>query len=223
MSALKRLFLGSCILAVVLMFSPVAKVSEMDQKVVGTFSAPVMIPGQVLPAGTYVFKVLNVSGSRDVIQVSTADESKSLAIAFTVPRYRANPGDKQIFQFEERGADSPQAIKSWFYPGFSYGHEFVYPKTVATVDSGVNNSAGPAPAPSSPSVVTPEQPAADASAPVVPETTPTEAPSQTPQTSTAPAETDLPKTASSTPLIGLVGMLLLGGAFGLRALTAWRS
>ncbi len=64
MSALKLLFLGSCTLALVLMFSPDAKVSEMDQKVIGTFNAPVMIPGQILPPGTYVFKVLDVVGSR---------------------------------------------------------------------------------------------------------------------------------------------------------------
>jgi LPXTG-motif cell wall-anchored protein len=226
MSALKRLFLGSCTLALmILMLSPVAKVSEMDQKVIGTFTAPVMIPGQVLPPGTYVFKVLDVWGSRDVIRVTTADESRVLATAFTIPRYRMNAGDKEIFQFEERGADSPQALKAWFYPGFSYGHEFVYPKTiaVATVSSGVMN-AGPTPtaAPAEESAaVAPEQPTAEEPAPVVADNTPTQA--QTPQTSTAPAEAELPKTASSTPLIGLVGMLLLGGAFGLRALAARRS
>lgn len=224
MSALKLLLLGSCTLALVLMFSPDAQVSEIDQKVIGTFNAPVMIPGQILPPGTYVFKVLNGwDSSDDVVRVWTADESRVLATAFTIPRYRANPGDKEIFQFEERGDDSPQAIKAWFYPGYSYGHEFIYPKTIAaaTVGSGVNNNAGPTPAaaPSSPA----EEPTAEEPAPVVAENTPSTEQSQTPQTSPAPAEEELPKTASSTPLIALVGMLLLGGAIGLRAFAARRS
>jgi hypothetical protein len=221
MSALKLLFLGSCTLALLLTVSPDAKVSEMDQKVIGTFNAPVMIPGQTLPSGTYVFKVLDVAGSRDVVRVFTADESRVLATAFTIPRYRANPGDKDIFQFEERGDDSPQAIKAWFYPGYSYGHEFIYPKTIAaaTVGSGVNNNAGPTPAaaPSSPAeesvtAVTPEEPTAEETAPAEQSQTPARAPTS--------AGEELPKTASSTPLIALLGMLFLACAVGLRASAA---
>jgi len=219
MGASRLLFLGSCTLALVLMFSPDAKVSEMDQKVIGTFSVPVMIPGQTLPPGTYVFKMADVGGSPDVVRVTTADESKVLATALTIPRYRLHPGGrKDVFQFEERGGDSPQAIKSWFYPGFTIGHEFIYPKTIttATVESGVINNAAPAPAPVEESAaVTPQEPA------VVAQNTPST--EQAPQTSPASAQEELPKTASSTPLIALVGMLLLGAATGLKAFAARRS
>jgi LPXTG-motif cell wall-anchored protein len=37
-----------------------------------------------------------------------------------------------VINFEERPANSPEAIHSWFYPGANYGEEFVYPKTRAT-------------------------------------------------------------------------------------------
>jgi hypothetical protein len=212
-----------CTVTLVLMFAPDAQVSEIDQKVIGTFSAPVMIPGQVLPPGTYVFKVLNGWDTSDnVVRVWTADESRVLATALTIPRYRANPGDKEVFQFEERGSDSPQAIKSWFYPGFTIGHEFIYPKTTtaATVESEAINNAAAIPAPPAPAeesaAVTPEP------APVAGNTPSTEQ-SQTPQSSPAPGAEELPKTASSTPLIALVSMLLLGGAIGLRAFAARRS
>jgi hypothetical protein len=226
MSALRKLLLlGSCTLALVLIFSPDAKVSEMDQKVIGTFNAPVIIPGQILPPGTYVFKVLDVMGSRDVVRVSTADESRVLATAFTIPSYRPDSSDKEIFQFEERGADSPQAIKAWFYPGYRYGHELIYPKTVAapTVGSGVNNN-GPTPvaAEESAAAVTPEKPTSEEPSPLVASNTPSTEQSQTSQTSPTPAEEELPKTASSTPLIALMAMLLLGGAVGLRAFAARR-
>jgi len=226
MSALKLLLLGSCTLALVLMFSPDAKVSEMDQKVIGTFNAPVMIPGQTLPSGTYVFKVLDVLGSRDVVQVSTADESRVLATAFTIPRYRTNPGDKEVFQFEERGGASPRAIKAWFYPGYTAGHEFVYPKQIGAepISSGTSNYPAASSSSSNESAaLTPEQPATEEPAPAVAQNTPSAEQSQTPVSSPAPAQKELPKTASSTPLIGLVGMLLLGGAFGLRAFAERRS
>ena len=30
--------------------------------------------------------------------------------------------------FKERGEGQPEAIKAWFYPGYAWGQEFVYPK-----------------------------------------------------------------------------------------------
>jgi len=35
--------------------------------------------------------------------------------------------DKAILQFEERPSGQPEALKSWFYPGYNSGVEFVYP------------------------------------------------------------------------------------------------
>jgi len=34
-----------------------------------TFSGPVEIPGKALPAGTYVFKLLDSQGNRNIVQV----------------------------------------------------------------------------------------------------------------------------------------------------------
>jgi LPXTG-motif cell wall-anchored protein len=219
MSASRLLFFGTCTLALVLMFSPDARVSEMDQKVIGTFSVPVMIPGQILPPGTYVFKMADVGGSPDVVRVETADETTVLATALTIPRYRLHPGGRaDVFQLEERSADSPQAIRSWFYPGFTIGHEFIYPKTarVATVESGVINNPPAAPVEET-AAAAPQEPT------VVAENTPSTEQSQTTEAAPAPAQEELPKTASSMPLVALVGMLLLGAAAGLRAFAARRS
>jgi hypothetical protein len=223
MRALKKLLLLGSAALLLLMLAPDAQVSEIDQKVIGTFNVPVMIPGQILPPGTYVFKVLNGWDTSDnVVRVWTADESRVLATALTIPRYRANPGDKEVFQFEERGDGSPQAIKAWFYPGFNYGHEFIYPKAnaAATVASGMNDNAGAIPA----ATYTPaEESAAAAGTPEpapVAENAPSTEQSQTPQTPAASATEELPKTASSTPLVALVSMLLLGVAIGLRAFAA---
>jgi hypothetical protein len=51
-----------------------ASADEWNQKTVFTFSGPVEIPGQVLPAGTYIFKLLDSQADRDVVQVFNKDE-----------------------------------------------------------------------------------------------------------------------------------------------------
>lgn len=93
-----------------------------------TFSGPVEIPGQVLPAGTYWFKLLNSPTRRDIVQIYTEDKKKQLALIMAVPDYKIRPTDKAVITFEERAANAPPAVKAWFYPGDNYGQQFVYPK-----------------------------------------------------------------------------------------------
>ena len=62
-------------------FSPAAKADEWNDKTVMTFSAPVEIPGVhlkgwgVLPAGTYVFKLLDSQSDRHIVQIFNKDET----------------------------------------------------------------------------------------------------------------------------------------------------
>ena len=51
-----------------------------------------------------------------------------MAIILAIPDYRLKPTGKTVITFDERAANSPEAIKAWFYPGDNYGQEFVYPK-----------------------------------------------------------------------------------------------
>jgi hypothetical protein len=120
--------LGVALLAIML---PIAKADESDQKTVVTFSEPVDIPGQVLPAGTYVFKLADSGADRDVVQVYNEDENHLYGTFLTIPDYRLRPAGKTIISFDERPTGSPEALKAWFYPGENYGHEFVYPKSRA--------------------------------------------------------------------------------------------
>src|ERR1039458_1854411 len=61
-------------------FSPAAKADEWNRKTKITFSGPVEIPGvhlqgfAVLPAGTYVFKMLDSQSDRHIVQIFSADE-----------------------------------------------------------------------------------------------------------------------------------------------------
>jgi hypothetical protein len=118
-----------------------------DKLTTVTFSAPVEIPGQVLPAGTYVFKLLDSPGSRNVVQIFDAKQTKLYATILAIPDYRLKPADKTVITFEERAANSPEAIQAWFYPGDNFGQEFVYPKERAVALARANNR----PVPSMPS------------------------------------------------------------------------
>jgi hypothetical protein len=109
-----------------------AAADPADRKTIVTFNTPVEIPGKALPAGTYIFKVLDDTGTRDIVQVFDKDEKQLLATLVAIPDYRENPPDKPIVNFEERRSDAPPAIKAVYFPGDTYGLQFVYPQDRAT-------------------------------------------------------------------------------------------
>src|ERR1700733_13248414 len=92
---------------------PAARADEWNQKTVVTLSGPVEIPGQILPAGTYVFKLASSQSSRHIVQVFNKDENHLFGTFLAIPSYRHRPAEKPIIRFEERAAGSPQAIKAW--------------------------------------------------------------------------------------------------------------
>jgi hypothetical protein len=103
-----------------------------NKKTIVTFNSPVEVPGKVLPPGTYVFKLLDSSGNRNIVQIFDKDETKLYATLLAIPDYRMDPPEKPIIQFEERASNAPPAIKEWFYPGDTSGMQFVYPQDRAT-------------------------------------------------------------------------------------------
>src|SRR5579863_761039 len=120
-------------------FSPAAKADEWNRKTTMTFSGPVEIPGvhlkgwAVLPAGTYVFKILDSKSDRHVVQIFSADEKTVYATILAIPNYRLKATDKTVVTFRERPAGEPEALRAWFYPGRNWGEEFVYPKARAII------------------------------------------------------------------------------------------
>ena len=107
-------------------FAPGARADQWDKKTIVTFNDAVEIPGQVLPAGTYVFRLADSISNRHIVQIWNADEDQVLATIMTIPNTRFETPDDSLFQFDERPGDSPQALKVWFYPGNNTGEEFIY-------------------------------------------------------------------------------------------------
>jgi len=113
--------------------------SVSDQKTIVTFNQPVDIPGKVLTPGTYVFKLLDAAGSRDVVQVLDKNETKVIATFLALPTEMSKPPDKPFIRFKEQAPGAPAAIEAWFYPGNTIGHEFVYPRQHASELAKANN------------------------------------------------------------------------------------
>lgn len=220
-------FLLVCIGVLGAMMAPL-RADEWNQKTVFTFSGPVEVPGQVLEAGTYVFKLADSASDRNIVQVFNKDENHLYGTFLAIPDYRIQPADKAIITFEERPAGSPEAIKSWFYPGENYGHDFVYPKPRATELAKANNAPVPSmPAELAPNTTMPTQTIQEPQV-VALKTTPLKAQQPSEEevelvevfAAPAPSLAQLPQTASGLPLMGAVGLLSLTAALFLRRAAA---
>lgn len=229
-----------CMALIGVALAPGAKADDWNRKTVVTLSGPVEIPGvhlvgwSVLPAGTYVFKILDSQTDRHIVQIFSKDESKIYATILAIPNYRLKATDKTVMTFRERPAGEPEALRAWFYPGRNWGEEFVYPKAQAIVLAKQTNT----PVLSTDVEVPREvaEPIQSADAPVVAKlkaatimaiqptgeevqlsevVTP---PPAMAEATAAPAvpESALPATASTLPLIGLLGLMALGAAFAVR-------
>jgi hypothetical protein len=207
-----------------------ALADQWDQRTVFTFKGPIEIPGQALPAGTYVFKLADSSSNRNIVQVFSKNEKHLYGTFLAIPDQRLQPTRKTIITFDERAAGAPEAVRAWFYPGENYGHQFVYPKPKAVALAKANNT----PVPSMPAelAVNTTKPAATMNEPHVmalkqaplKAQMPTERELEIGEVFVAQASpsdqtrlpAELPRTSSPVPLIGLVGLLSLAAALGLR-------
>lgn len=225
----RNLLFAFSITALCMVFSGTASAQTWNKKTTVTFSAPVEIPGvgaQVLPAGMYVFKLLDSLSDRHIVQVFNKDESHVYATILAIPNYRLRATDKTVMTFAERAAGEPQAIRAWFYPGDNSGQEFVYPKKRAVELAKITKT---------PIIYVPDEVAPLFVAPIV---TATEPPAialkEAPLKAVTPAGEEvaitevvvpppvqaasLPKTASSMPLLALMGFMSIAAGFSMKAL-----
>jgi hypothetical protein len=97
-----------------------------------TFSAPFELPGgKTLPAGKYVFKIVDSPSNRHIVHVMSEDQREMHATVMAIPAQRMEPADEPEVRFMEAEANAAPAIRTWWYPGRSIGHEFIYPREQA--------------------------------------------------------------------------------------------
>src|SRR5262245_55186833 len=76
--------------------------SDWNRATTAIFNQPVQIPGQILPAGIYIFKIADLSGERNVVQIWNADETVLVATVMGWPEYSRQTLSKNVFVLEER-------------------------------------------------------------------------------------------------------------------------
>jgi len=116
------------IIAFTLFFELAAHADEYDEATTMTFSQPVQIPGQVLPAGTYFLKLVDSPSDRNLVQIFNEDRTVLYATLQTIPTERQEPTGNTVVTLAEQGTEKPEALLKWFYPGRETGNEFVYSK-----------------------------------------------------------------------------------------------
>jgi len=201
-----------------------AKGDDWNRKTVVTFSAPVEVPGvgaQILPAGTYVFKILDSASDRHIVQIFNQAEDHVFTTILAIPNYRLKATDKTVITFKERAEGQPEAIRAWFYPGRQWGEQFVYPKSRAVELAKVANEPVLAmPLETEATVEALKEVPIEAVQPTgeeIPVAEVVQTPPAEPVVQEAAAT--LPATASQLPLLGLIGLLSLGAGVGLSLIT----
>jgi hypothetical protein len=116
------------IIAFTLIFELVAHADPWDQASKITFSEPIQIPGQVLPAGTYLFKLANSDSNRSIVQIFNSEQTVLYATLQTIATQGQEPTGDTAITFAEQGAGKPEVLLKWFYPGRETGNEFLYSK-----------------------------------------------------------------------------------------------
>jgi hypothetical protein len=239
MASMRKVALACMTAAMVTISVSAGAQGPANQDTFFTFSQAVELPKTTLPAGTYFFQLMDSSSNRHIVKVMSQDRKQLHATLLAIPYYSNDrpPDDPQVRFMETpaaNGVAATNAIKIWFYPGNSVGHEFIWPRdkaitlakatgvsvlTTKTEDessdltrvdaAGVEveastESAGAQPAPEPQR----EQIGALATPP---------APERTAEPAPAPApRTDLPATAGVLPLLALMGLGSVAGSRMLR-------
>lgn len=218
-----------------------AQGQPLDARTEFTFNQPVELPGVTLPPGTYIFRFVDGTTGRKVMQVQAKDaSSKTYGMFLTINAQRPRPSDDAELRFLETPAGQPAAVKTWWYPGNTIGREFIYPKSQAlrlakatnttvltTQAESVTNEqmqtadlAYVSPAGQETALTDEQLVAAAANTPPVGATTQQSASASASASQTTPvqegtmARARLPRTSTPMAGIGLLGVIsLLGGAW----------
>jgi hypothetical protein len=131
----KKLTTITCAAAMLLTMSATpgfAQGQPLDSRTEFTFNQPVELPGVTLPPGSYIFRFVDATTGKKVMQVQAKDASnKTYGMFLTISAQRPQPSDDAELRFLETPAGQPAAVKTWWYPGNTIGREFIYPKSQA--------------------------------------------------------------------------------------------
>jgi hypothetical protein len=245
MASIRKVALACVTAAMVTMSLNAGAQTPRNQDTFFTFSQAVELPKTTLPAGTYFFQLMDSDSNRHIVKVMSQDRKQLHATLMAIPYYSNDrpPDDPQVRFMETpaaNGAAATNAIKIWFYPGNSVGHEFIWPRGKAMqlartarepvlttktddeaseltrvdgagVDAEVSTESEAAPAPQREQVGALATPPAEPQAAPRPDLRAAPAPAREPE-----PRSDLPDTAGMLPLLAVIGLGAVAGSRLLR-------
>ena len=136
MTSIRKVALACMTAAMVTVAANAGAQGPANQDTYFTFSQAVELPKTTLPAGTYFFQLMDSQSNRHIVKVMDKDRKELFATLMAIPYYSNDrPSDEPEVRFLEtpaaNGVAASNAIKIWFYPGNSVGHEFIWPRDKA--------------------------------------------------------------------------------------------
>ena len=136
MASIRKVALACMTAAMVTISVNAGAQGPANQDTYFTFSQAVELPKTTLPAGTYFFQLMDSPSNRHIVKVMSQDRKQLYATLLAIPYYSNDrPSDDPQVRFMEtpaaNGVAATNAIKIWFYPGNSVGHEFIWPRDKA--------------------------------------------------------------------------------------------
>src|SRR5258708_12915790 len=104
-------------------FVPKGRADESDRKTIVTVNQPIQVPGKVLPAGTYVFKLPD-SNDLTLVAIFKDDESHLITTVQGISDVRMETPDKAILQIEDPPSGHPQALNPCSSPVHNPAFQF---------------------------------------------------------------------------------------------------
>src|ERR1700746_2727013 len=80
--------------------TPALKADEWNKTTTITIDQAIEVQDTVLPAGSYVLKLVDFPSERHLVQIFNA-ENRLITTVFTVPTYRSSPPDNSEVKFYE--------------------------------------------------------------------------------------------------------------------------
>lgn len=191
--------------------------ADSEKKAVVAVQSPMEIPGTVLQPGSYVFKQSDAQSGWVIVQIYDQGESTLVTTVLAYPNPKLTSNSETVMTYSAPGS-SGQVLEAVTFPGDATPDQFAYPAAEADrigaanrlrIPSTGTNDAYPSSLPDA---------ASSWSAPLSNNVGSTPAPN-----AAASTDTSLPQTASSLPLIGLIGVFALAGIVALRKMGTAKS
>jgi len=104
----------------------VAKADEWNRETLVTFNTPVEVFHEMLPPGTYIFKLADTSGSRNIVQIYTRDRQHLVTSFIALRAHRGSAAHSSV-TVDYESSKNP-VVNNWFYANDEDGQTFPRPK-----------------------------------------------------------------------------------------------